>query len=715
MRNSFIYPMVIFLFCVTGTMFMPVQTIAQQLSAGSDSDNTPANFVDVGQDGVVTYSPGFFRRYQPNTAFDVVSRVPGFTIDDGGDKRGFGGAAGNVLINGRRPSTKQDVPSAILGRISADLIAKVELIRVRVRDIDLLGQPEVVNVILLDDSPATFRWELYARENFLTGISPGASISLSDRWGQLEYNVGIDARYSVVGDPGEIRTFNVDDVLTEIRTDEDEQKGPSYNGYLNTSTWLGGTFFQLNTRAGVEDRDQYQVANRVSQLPGVLPRQEIIENRRRNDRFELGIDAERVLGTDLLGKAILLYSLLDQSPLASQQIINATGQQTRLQIQEDKTDSQETIARLEFDWAGFDNHAIQVDLELALNSLDNIQTLTDDTGAGPIIVDVPGGNVRVEETRWNFLVQDTWSLGNFDLDLGLGFERSTISQTGDAEQKRSFSFVKPRTVLTYSPVRGQQTRLLLERDVSQLDFNDFVSVVVFEDDNVNLGNPDLHPDSTWIAEFSHERRFARVGVVKLTAFHHWITDVLDLLPLTPTFDAPGNIGDGRRWGLILETTFPLDFISLDNAQLGLRGRWQDSTVVDPVTRRERVLSANGGFRGDVLFLGENKYSFGIDFRQDFEEARISWGWQVLERAKRPLYRANELDIFNESIQLQGFIETTRWFGLKMSLLGENLSNSIHKRDRTVYVNGRSISPVDRRELREGTNGARVTFRISGAF
>jgi len=715
MRDCFICRLDKLVFIIVSMTVVSGQILAQQVPQVSVNENSPVNFVDVGQDGIVTYSPGFFRRYQPNTAFDVVSRVPGFTIDDGGDKRGFGGAAGNVLINGRRPSTKQDVPSAILGRISADLVASVELIRVRVRDIDLLGQPEVVNVILLDDSPATIRWELHVRENLDVGTSPGASISLSDRWGQLEYNVGIDARYAASGDPGEIRTFNADGVLTEIRTDEDELKGPGYNGYLNASAWLGDTFLQLNTRAGVEDRDHNQVANRVSQLPGVLPRQEIIENIRRNDRFEIGVDAERILGGDSLGKAILLYSLLDQSPLASQQNLNAAGQQTRLRIQEDKTDSQETIARLEYDWAGLENHAIQVDLELALNSLGNSQVLTDDTGAGSVIVDVPGGNVRVEEARWNFLVQDTWSLGNFDLDLGLGFERSTISQSGDAEQKRTFSFVKPRTVLTYSPVRGQQTRLLLERDVSQLDFNDFVSVVVFEDDNVNLGNPDLHPDSTWIAEFSHERRFGRVGVVKLTAFHHWITDVLDLLPLTPTFDAPGNIGDGRRWGLILETTLPLDWINLDNAQLGLKARWQDSTVVDPVTGRDRVLSGEGGFRGDVGFRNENKYGLGVNFRQDFEPARVSWGWEVLERAKRPLFRANELDIFNEGIEVHGFIETTRWFGLKMSLVGEKLSNSVQKRDRTIYVNGRSISNIDRRELREGTHGTRVTFRVSGTF
>ena len=74
--------------------------------------------------------------------------MPGFTVDDGGDKRGFGGAAGNVLINDRRPSTKQDAPSAILGRIPAELVDHIELVRVRIRDINLYGRTEVVNVVL---------------------------------------------------------------------------------------------------------------------------------------------------------------------------------------------------------------------------------------------------------------------------------------------------------------------------------------------------------------------------------------------------------------------------------------------------------------------------------------------------------------------------------------------------------------------------------------
>ena len=665
-------------------------------------------------DGIVTFAKEFFTLYQPKTALEMVNRVPGFTLNDGGGVRGFGGAAGNILINDKRPSAKQDLPSAILGRISASQVERIELIRVRVRDIDLQGQVEVVNVVLSTDAPATVRWELQNRQNFLVGWSPGASISLADRLGDIEYNVGFDTRWANLGDPGVIKKYDGTGKLTEIRTDEDQGDGPNANAYLNAATWIGKSFVQLNGRTGIENRDLGLQSTRVSQLTGVTTYQDILTIRR-NKRLELGMDAERVLTPVFLGKAIVLYNLLDGKPSVSQRDFNSARIQTRYQLEDEEFTSTEFIGRMEFDWAGIEGHAIEANAERAFNVLDNSQVFTDDTGKGPKIIAVPGGNVRVEEVRWNYLVQDSWSIGKLDVETGLGLERSTISQSGDATLERSFKFLKPRMVLTWAPVRGNQTRLRLEREVSQLDFNDFTSATVFEDDDVALGNPNLHPDSTWISELSHERRFGRVGVIKVTAFHHWIKDVLDLLPLTPTFEAPGNIGDGRRWGMIVETTVPLDWTGLDSSQISFRARRQDSTVVDPVTGEDRRLSGEGGFRGDWSLMNENRYAFDVDFRQDIKSAKVSWGWGVAERDERALYKANELDIFDEGYDVMAFIETTRWFGLKMSVEGQNMIDNRVKRDRTIYTGERSLTPVLRRELRDGHNGARALFKIVGSF
>ena len=53
-----------------------------------------------------TYPRAFFDRFYPQTALDLLQRVPGFSLDTGAELRGFAGAAGNVLVDGERPTIK---------------------------------------------------------------------------------------------------------------------------------------------------------------------------------------------------------------------------------------------------------------------------------------------------------------------------------------------------------------------------------------------------------------------------------------------------------------------------------------------------------------------------------------------------------------------------------------------------------------------------------
>merc|ERR1712098_868110 len=92
------------------------------------------------------YAPGDFAQYNPQTALDMVNRIPGFSIqgDDDGS-RGFGQATGNVLINGQRVSGKSNGAEAALGRISATRVIRIEVVDGTKLDIPgLSGQ--VVNV-----------------------------------------------------------------------------------------------------------------------------------------------------------------------------------------------------------------------------------------------------------------------------------------------------------------------------------------------------------------------------------------------------------------------------------------------------------------------------------------------------------------------------------------------------------------------------------------
>lgn len=690
--------------------------LAREYALGKQEEPHPTASAGDAKDPVVTYAADFFDKYQPNTALDMVRQVPGFRLDDGDDQRGLGGAGGNLLINDRYVSAKQDTPSTILARIPASRVARIELVRGQVRDIDLRGRSAVVNLILAEDDNAATRWELSLRKNFaISQLTPSGSISIVDRWRNTDYSVGADARRASFGDPGTEDVLDGSGNLVEQRNRDHIGRGYTVNGHFNASRWVGETLLQFNTSLGLNVRTEKLDTQREPLTPGAAPSDDFFVDKRDDKQFEFGLDAERKLNPNLLAKAILLFFQLDKTPSSSQRSVDAAGNETLFRKADTDAETTESIARLEFDWTAIPNHIVKINLEVARNVLDNSLEQIVDVGNGPEITVVPGANTRVKEVRGDIQLSDTWSFGNSELIYEIGAEISTISQSGDTDLERDFFFLKPQVTFTHTASSQRQTRLRVAREVSQLDFDDFVSATVFEDDDLALGNPDLQPETTWVAELSEERRFGPLGVVKVTAFHHWISDVEDLLPLTPDFEAPGNIGDGRRWGVLLDTTLPLEAIGLAGARLDIKARWQDSVVEDPVTGQNRVLSSEGGQRGDVLFLNENKYALFVEFRQDFDAARIAWGWNVAMRAERPLFKVNELDVFDEGTELNTFIETTRWLGLKIRLSGINLLDMQETRDRTVYVAERDLSPVSFRELRKLTNGARVLLSFSGAF
>ncbi|MEE8511671.1 MAG: hypothetical protein V3S36_03450, partial [Acidiferrobacterales bacterium] len=162
-----------------------ISLLAASVPAAAQPDQEPpetggAEPLQDRQQQVVEYRAEFFDRYQPLTALDMVRQLPGFQVNDGSGDRGFGSVVGNILINDRRPSAKQDTPSQILDRIPASIVKRIDLIRSRVRGIDLQGEPVVASIMLHDDVPAASRWELSVRKTVsVSAVTPFASISRS--------------------------------------------------------------------------------------------------------------------------------------------------------------------------------------------------------------------------------------------------------------------------------------------------------------------------------------------------------------------------------------------------------------------------------------------------------------------------------------------------------------------------------------------------------
>ncbi|MGB0513995.1 MAG: TonB-dependent receptor domain-containing protein, partial [Wenzhouxiangellaceae bacterium] len=348
-------------------------------------------------------------------------------------------------------------------------------------------------------------------------------------------------------------------------------------------------------------------------------------------------------------------------------------------------------------------HLLEFDAEVALNTLDSELRLQVNDGDGPVPVPVPGANSRVEERRADVSIADSWQLDPWLLETALAAEASRISQSGPSGESREFFFLKPRLALTWAPTRNRQTRLSVERRVAQLNFGDFVSAVNFEDDDFDLGNPMLSPSSTWAVELTGEQRFGEIGVVSVTAFGNWITDVQDLLPVSDRFEVPGNIGDGRRWGVTLEATLPLEALGVRGGRLDLESEWQRSRVTDPVTGLNRSLS------------GERDYDVELEFRQDLARPSLSWGFELERGADRRDFGIDEIDRFEQGLEFEAFIETSQWFGVKFSLTAQNLLNRQFIRERLFFDGPRDSAGLLFRENRDRRRERSLVFGVSGSF
>ena len=96
---------------------------------------------------VETYPRTFFDCFYPQTALDLLERVPGFSLATGAELRGFAGAAGNVLVDGERPTIKSGGLEDFLRRIPANAVERIEVTRGAQRAGETAGQSLVANVI----------------------------------------------------------------------------------------------------------------------------------------------------------------------------------------------------------------------------------------------------------------------------------------------------------------------------------------------------------------------------------------------------------------------------------------------------------------------------------------------------------------------------------------------------------------------------------------
>lgn len=651
----------------------------------------------------LTYTPAFFTDYNPQTARDMVARIPGFSISGGGGGRGLAGSLGNVLIDGRRPSSKNGV-GALLSRIPAVTVLRIELIREPTPDIDMAGRDEVVNVITDRTGGWSGAWSARARFFESGRVTPAGEISATRTAPQSTLTVSVNLSSHANGSDRE-RVFRL--VQGAGLGRETERVQESFHDLTPSIAWRRD--FQAGHALRVDARVwtwRYTRGRQglVFDETGALDAFETGRSETLGYGGETTVDYDHVLAEAWTLKMTGLQRLETDDGDDVFEDFDVFGFfNGQVAIADAETEG-ETVLRAELRRSAEDADALTLSAEGAYNFLDGSIEIFQDDGSGPVRVDLPVSDTRVEEHRVDLAARRTWTpAARWTLEGALGVELSRIAQTGDAEKERTFTYFKPELTATWTPSARDQLRFTAERDVGQLSFGDFISSVNVRDDTAELGNPDLEPERTWRVQADWERRFSQTGVITLLVRHEWVEGVEDLVPVSGLFDAPGNLPEGRRWRVRGGFTTPLDQLGVQGGELSASATYRETSVDDPVTGTPR------------RFRGDEDWRASFDFRQDLPQAGFSWGVNYYVQGLEDFYR---LDTFDRVTPPRGdldlFAETRRFAGLT-ARIGADLNLGQQERTRLIWPVSRAQGDPDRSEIRTVDFDSRLYVELNGVF
>ncbi len=675
------------LLLVLGLAWLPCLPASAQARQHPSATDTP---------GVTRYAPDYFADAAPASAWDMVSRLPGFTVmDPDEDIRGYAEARGNVLVDGARPTSKYAGTEDVLKRIPAGSVKYIALVRSSKAGIDMGSYAVVANVVL-------------RRQTTSHLSATGGMLASTDGWlaptGRLQY------------------TRNTHDhnlrIALKLDPELDDDSGRGTRRELEPNG-------ELAARDRLDTRTTKRKGEASANWEGRLGTGKLALNAAlRGERERTGTRYAPTLG-DGVGERITEAEDSSATEAGARYTrhpdprstlkLMATWRLHQLDVTEhsrqgdedehfrEHTRAGESIVRADLRHEWSDSLATRASLEGAYNFLDSnthLQAQGND-------VTPPGSDVRVEEKRAAVAFGVEWQPSHaWAFESGLRVEQSTLTQTGDTPTTRHFRYLKPRLAVHWYPDDANQWHLAVARKVGQLDFDDFVASASLDTGVVSAGNAALEPERSTHFELGLEHHLPNDGAIAVTLMHDDIENVIDrVLVTTPdaVFDAPGNIGPGRRDTLKLDLLLPLDRIGFHGGQLRSSLQWRHSRVTDPVTGDTRPISEEKPVDGDITLS------------QDLPAWRMNWGITLEHIAERETkYRYDEIKRESEGMGWTLFVERrlgSRW---RMRFEATDLFGRGFRQTRRKYAGPRSTSALDEIERRRRTSPGYVilTFRYS---
>ena len=705
---------------------------------------------------IVKYDRDYFTNLTTVTLLDMLLAVPG--VPDilnknrlqrrGGPsasnrgERGFGSGGDQILIDGKRLAGKSNNIDDTLGRISAEQVERIELIRGAAAGLDVQSQGLLVNIIMREGQSTSttflqFKGE-YSGGHYFT---PEFLISHSGTKEALEYNISYERQNNDFFFDATETFFDANDNQEAVRivNGDFDRFGHSINtnlGYeFNDGSRLRlNGLYEPNGVNGEETRDKSTDSLRP-----------IFWNADRDvNRWEVGGDYERKLG--FLGNLKTLFVI---NSTETDVIVNRFrgSNDERFEYTRDITieDRGEKILRGSITTTIFGDQTLEYGGEGAFNTYDKTYDNFDRDDANSDLIIDNSDDVRIKENRFEVFINHSYNISSkmllqssliteFSKIIADTYQEATIIDT----RNTSFTYLKPRVNFRYDITSQDQFRFLIEKKVSQLDFNNFVTRFDQQAQIFRFGNTQIRPEQTWDFAATYEHRLPNdAGSFEFEAFYRKYTDHISTVDFTQYFDfnfnpiansnaffslnpdatlrnfvddngegysaKQGNIPTAKAFGARLAANLRLGFIGIPNATLSVNYTFERRRAIDQFTLKERN------------FDRHSNHNVSINYRHDLTQYQVAYGFEVRVRSD---FQRNFINFFwpnQPAANISLFGEKTLFRDYKLRFEGEGLNGDRGASNYLIYSDHIRFNDLDERQYRKNTRPIELRIAIQGTF
>ncbi|MCC3859816.1 TonB-dependent receptor plug domain-containing protein [Pseudemcibacter aquimaris] len=707
---------------------------------------------------IVTYGSDFFVEYAPVTLLDMLQRVPGVQEilnrnrqQRGGrgggaqnrGERGFGSGGDQILIDGKRLAGKSNNIDDTLGRISAEQVERVELIRGAASGLDVQSQGLVVNIVLKSgaSNSSTF-WNFKSETK--EGNKPGfeALISHSGTKGALNYtlsaartsNNGFFTRYENFYDDMDVHTDN------RLIDNENRERGYRFNANIDYN-FEEGAVLRLNGQYEGEN----QVRDEARIRTGDSPQSIRWLNDDEEENWEVGGDFSTKVG--IFGDFKALFVINRRAEDENAERYADTDTTAYIYTDEDEyTVRKEKIFRGSFTNPLGSKMTLEVGGEAAINTFDkSFESYTRDEAVDPFEL-AAEDRVEIKENRYEIFANHTFNAtSKLVIQSSLITEFSNIVAEnlfpdGSLLDRRdtSFTYFKPRVNVRYDVTGSDQIRLTAEKKVSQLEFDNFVTRYDQRIEQYQYGNTKIRPEQLWEFLVAYEHRFPNDGgSFEVEGFYRDFTDKITRVDFTQYYDfgfnpiddvdaffalnpndvlrefvddngegfvsKSGNVDSANTYGANVKASVRLGFLGVPDAVISANYTYEKSDIVDQFTTLSRRFDRQSIHRGSV------------NFRHDMTDIGLSYGGRLSFTADAATQDINYYWPYSPQMNVSVFAEYNIMPRVRLRIDAKQLTTRRGFSTQTIYSDHRRFNDVSTTIDRKTYVPRELEISLSGTF